>query len=92
MKASFGLIRRPWGVFYLKNKLTGTQTNLKTRDPVEAKRLLQAQGDAQCQPHFNLALARVYIDGADLKLGTRTWRFVTDEFLPTQPLLSPRGQ
>jgi len=25
MKQQFGLIRRPWGVFYLKNKITGQQ-------------------------------------------------------------------
>ena len=32
MKQTFGLVRRPWGVFYLKNKITGAQTSLKTRD------------------------------------------------------------
>ena len=32
MKQAFGLIRRPWGVFYLKNKITGQQTSLKTSD------------------------------------------------------------
>jgi len=36
MKQQFGLIKRPWGVFYLKNKLTGEQTTLKTRDKDEA--------------------------------------------------------
>lgn len=81
MKQTFGLIRRPWGVFYLKHKLTGVQTSLKTRDPVEAKRLLNAQNDAQSQPHFNLALARVYINGADPKLGTRTWQEVMEHIV-----------
>ena len=57
MKQQFGLIRRPWGVFYLKNKTTGEQTSLKTSDRAEAQRLLQARNDAEVQPHLNLALA-----------------------------------
>jgi integrase len=81
MKQQFGLIKRPWGVFYLKNKITGVQISLKTRDSVEAKRLLQAQNDALSQPHFNLALARVYINGADPKLGTRTWQEVMENIV-----------
>ena len=61
MKQQFGLIRRPWGVFYLKNKITGEQTSLKTSDREEAQRLLQARNEAESQPHFNLALgAGVY--------------------------------
>ena len=60
MKQQFGLIQRPWGVFYLKNKTTGEQTSLKTRDRYEAERLLQAHNESESQPHFNLALARVY--------------------------------
>ena len=78
MKQEFGLIRRLWGVYYLKNKATGEQTSLKTKDKVEAERLLRAENDAHIQPHFNLALARVYINGADPKLGTRTWQEVME--------------
>jgi integrase len=81
MKQQFGLIRRPWGAFYLKNKTTGEQTSLKTKDKNEALRLLQAQNGAVEQPHFNLALARVYINGADPKLGTRTWQEVMDHIV-----------
>jgi hypothetical protein len=58
MKQRFGLIRRPWGVFYLKNKITGEQTSLKTHDKAEAQRLLQARNESESQPHFNLSLAR----------------------------------
>jgi hypothetical protein len=36
MKQTFGLIKRPWGVYYLKNKSSGEQTSLKTRDKQEA--------------------------------------------------------
>lgn len=78
MKQRFGLIRRPWGVFYLKNKVTGEQTSLKTQDKQEAQRLLQARNESESQPQFNLALARVYINGADPKLATRTWQEVME--------------
>jgi hypothetical protein len=81
MKQQFGLIQRPWGVYYLKNKLTGEQTSLKTRDRVEAQRLLQAHNDAESQPHFNLALAGVYINGADPKLISRTWQEVMEHIV-----------
>jgi hypothetical protein len=81
MKQQFGLIQRPWGVFYLKNKTTGEQTSLKTRDRAEAERLLQAHNETKSQPHFNLALARVYINGADPKLGTRTWQEVMEHIV-----------
>jgi integrase len=81
MKQQFGLIRRPWGVFYIKNKTTGEQISLKTKDKTEALRLLQAQNGAVEQPHFNLALARVYINGADPKLGTRTWQEVMEHIV-----------
>jgi len=81
MKQKFGLIQRPWGVFYLKNKTTGEQTSLKTRDKAEAQRLLQARNDSEHQPHFNLALARVYLNGADPKLATRTWQEVMENIV-----------
>lgn len=81
IKQQFGLIRRPWGVYYRKNKTTAAQTSLKTRDRAEAKRLLQAHNETQSQPHFNLALARLYISGADPKLVTRTWQEVMEHIV-----------
>lgn len=81
MKQQFGLIKRPWGVYYLKNKMTGEQTSLKTNDKDEAQRLLQARNDSENQPHFNLALARVYMNGSDPKLGTRTWQEVMEHIV-----------
>jgi hypothetical protein len=41
MKQAFGLVRRPWGIFYLKNKITGVQTSLKTSNKAEAQRILR---------------------------------------------------
>ena len=81
MKQAFGLVRRPWGVFYLKNKITGQQTSLKTSDKHEAQRILQAHNETECQPHFNLSLARVYLNGADPKLAVRTWQDVMDNII-----------
>ena len=67
MKQAFGLVRRPWGVFYLKHKISGEQISLKTSNKAEAQRLLQARNEAESQPQFNVALARVYMNGADPK-------------------------
>jgi integrase len=81
MKQTFGLIRRPWGVFYIKNKMTGEQKSLKTSDKFEAQRILQAHNESENQPHFNLSLARVYLNGADPKLATRTWQEVMENIV-----------
>ena len=81
MKQTFGLVRRPWGVFYLKNKITGQQTSLKTNDKHEAQRILQAHNESESQPHFNISLARVYLNGADPKLATRTWQDVMQDIV-----------
>ncbi len=81
MKQAFGLIRRPWGVYYLKNKITGQQTSLKTSDKSAAQRMLAAHNESEVQPHFNLSLARVYLNGADPKLATRTWQEVMENIV-----------
>ena len=81
MKQAFGLVRRPWGVFYLKHKITGEQKSLKTSDKHEAQRILQAHNESESQPHFNLSLARVYLNGADPKLATRTWQEVMENIV-----------
>lgn len=81
MKQRYGLVRRPWGVFYLKDKVTGTQTSLKTDNKHEALRLLHARNEADNQPAMNLSLARIYLNGADPKLGTRTWQDVMESIV-----------
>lgn len=40
MRQRYGLLRRAWGVFHVKDKGTGSQTSLKTNDQHEAQRLL----------------------------------------------------
>ena len=81
MRQTFGLVRRPWGVFYLKNKITGEQESLKTSDKLKAQCILQAHNESECQPHFNLSLARVCLNGADPKLTTRTWQEVMENIV-----------
>lgn len=78
MKQRYGLIRRSWGVYYLKDKTTGQQTSLKTTDYQEAIRLLAARNESESQPAMNLGLARVYMNGTDPKLVTRTWQEVME--------------
>ena len=80
MKQAFGLVRRPWGIYYLKNKVTGVQTSLKIGDKYEAQRILQARNETERQPHLNLSLARVYLNATDPKLVTRTWQEVMENF------------
>jgi integrase len=81
MKATFGLVRRPWGVYYLKNKISGEQISLKTRDKDAAQRILSARNESEAQPQLNVALARVYLNGADPKLATRTWQEVMEHIV-----------
>jgi hypothetical protein len=84
MKQAFGLIRRPWGVYYLKNKITGQQESLKTKDKVEASRLLVAMNEAQQQAAMNLSLAKVYLRHSDPLVASRTWQHVLDEIIRTK--------
>jgi hypothetical protein len=62
MKQTFRSGPPSWGVFYLKSKVTGVQTSLKTNDKHEAQRILQPHNESASQPHFNISLARVYLN------------------------------
>src|SRR5689334_17540568 len=81
MKIQFRYFKRKSGIYYLVNKETGKQQSLETRDEGEAQKLTQAFNDAANQPAFNLALARVYLQGTDPKLITRTWQDVMDHIV-----------
>jgi len=81
MKQKFGLIKRPWGVYYMKDKTTGTQTSLKTSDKAEAIRLLNARNEAEVQPQMNIHLARIYMAGANGSLASRTWQNALDAII-----------
>jgi hypothetical protein len=73
MKSTFGLVRRPWGVFYLKNKITGEQSSLKTRNQLEAQRsgVAGAVGDAGAK------LASLTEPGRFVALRAILWPYLT---------------
>lgn len=55
MKQRYGLIRRAWGVFYVKDKLTGRQESLDTRTRAEARpevRAAMAEGCILCAEKY----------------------------------------
>ena len=84
MKQRYGLIRRAWGVFYVKDKLTGRQESLDTRNRQEALRILHAKNEAELQPMINLQMARAYLSATDPAAAARTWQFVMDEAAKTK--------
>jgi hypothetical protein len=59
MKAKYTLFRRN-GVYYSQDSATGQQKSLRTRDEVEAQKLVNARNEAHQQPALNLHLARAY--------------------------------
>src|SRR6266496_3542069 len=83
MKQRYGLLKRPWGVFYAKDKLTGNSESLGTRNKQEAQRLLHAKNEALMQPMLNRQIARAYLSATDPAAATRDWQFVMDEVLKT---------
>jgi hypothetical protein len=54
MKEKFGLMKRPWGVFYAKDKATGKQQSLHTSDRHEARRMLHSMNEAHLNPMVSL--------------------------------------
>lgn len=70
-------------MFYAKDKLTGKQESLGTRNRQEAQRLLHARNEAQVQPMLSRQIARAYLAVTDPAAATRTWQYVMDEVLKT---------
>ncbi len=81
MTQRYRKFRRSWGTYYAYDSVTGNSVTLKTRNKQEADRQVQAMNETENQPQFNLALARIYINGADPKLGTRTWQEVMEHIV-----------
>ena len=83
MKDRFRLYRRA-GVFYAKDNTASKQESLRTKDPKEAERLLNAKNEAYRQPAMNLQMARLYIQHSDPEIAKRTWQDVMDQMLKTK--------
>jgi len=84
MKSRFRLFQRGTGIFFSEDRATGVQASLRTRDPREAERLINARNEAQDQPGFALQMARTYLAAADPTLTKRTWRFAIEELINTK--------
>jgi integrase len=81
MNEKFGLMKRPWGVFYAKEKATGKQQSLHTSDRQEARRLLHSMNEAHRDPMVSRQIARAYLCAADPEAKTRTWQHVMDDII-----------
>lgn len=80
MKAAFRLVRRG-NQFYAHHRSTNQRESLRTSNPEEAKRLLDAKNEAQRVPTMNLALGRVFLAARDTELPERTWGTVMDAMI-----------
>ena len=79
MSDRYRLFRRS-KIYYAQDNLSGRQESLRTRDPREAQRLLEAKNDAVKAPHLGLALAKAYLTAFDPQMGKRTWSQVMEQF------------
>jgi hypothetical protein len=61
--------------------VTGNSVTLKTRDKSEADQKVHAMNETERRPAISLGLARVYMNAADPKLGTRTWQEVMEHIV-----------
>ena len=81
MKIQYRYFKQSTGIYSLVEKSTGKRKSLRTCDEAEAQKLTQAYNDAVNQAAFNLALAKVYLVGADPKFTTRTWQDVMEDIV-----------
>lgn len=68
-------------VFYCEDSDTGKQESLRTRDRIEAQKLIAAKNDAANPSYLNRALGRTYLSGQDPKLVTRKWSEVIEKMI-----------
>lgn len=81
MKLRYRLFLRRKSVYYAFDNTTKTFSTLKTKNKVEATRMLVALNEAGQQPAMNLSLARVYLRHSDPLISIRTWQTVMDEII-----------
>lgn len=81
MMQRYRKFKRSWGTYYACDNETGNSITLKMRVRAEADRTVHAMNESENQPAMNLSLARVYLNGADPKLGTRTWQDVMEHIV-----------
>src|SRR5580765_7073275 len=81
MTQRYRKFKRTWGMYYAFDTVTGNSVSLKTRVKSEAEQKVNAMNETERQPSISLALARVYMSGADPHLATRTWQEVMEHIV-----------
>ena len=81
MKLRYRLFRKKSGIFFLEDRVNRKQESLKTRDRVEAVRMLQARNEAHQNPAINLQIARAYLMASDPLVAKRTWQDALDALI-----------
>jgi len=86
MKAHYRLTFRGvrGGMFYCVDTETGKRTSLQTKDRAAAEEIIQAKNQALRNPHLNLQLAKAYLAGSDVGVGTRTWEEALHALIETK--------
>jgi hypothetical protein len=79
LNRKFRLFRRTTGIFYWQENEGTQQGSLRTRDRVEAERLLHSMNESHREPMLNLAMGRAYLSAHDPRMVTRTWQDVMDQ-------------
>ena len=69
------------GMFYCKDKHSGSRTSLKTKDRKTAERLVQHKNEALKNPGINRKIGMAYLSASDPKLATRIWNDVMADII-----------
>jgi integrase len=69
------------GMFYFKDKQTGSRKSLGTKDPEDAELLIQHKNLITQTPQINRQIGMAYLSGSDPALVERVWQDVLDDII-----------
>jgi hypothetical protein len=69
------------GMFYCKDKLTGSRTSLRTKDRAEAESLVGHKNEALKNPVINRKIGMAYLSATDPMLVKRVWQDVMTDIV-----------
>jgi integrase len=69
------------GMFYYKDKKTGSRKSLHTRDHEEAELLIQHKNLVPQSPQINRQIGMAYLSGSDPAVVERVWQDVMDDII-----------
>lgn len=83
MKERFRLVQlgNRGGAFYCKDVITRSRTSLKTKNRVEAERLVLHKNEALRHPLLNRKIGMAYLAGTDSAITKRTWQDVMEDII-----------